>query len=103
MHQHGPKMTQHDPTWPKIDLRIFIFAMKTNGFLMILNNHLFRVLALLGIHLRPLRTSSAHFGLPLGFLWGHPGLSWGPQGLLGASLGTILAYLDLPLGAPGRP
>jgi hypothetical protein len=54
MTQNAPTWTQDDPTWLKVDLQIFIFAVKTNGFLLILKNQLFRVLALLGIHLRPL-------------------------------------------------
>ena len=98
------------PSELKIGLQIFIFDMKTTCFFMILDNQLFHVWALLGIHLRPFGLPWAHFGLPLGSLWAHPGPSWaplgpseGPQELLGASLGTILAYFDLPLFAPGRP
>ena len=69
-----------------IDFQMFIFVTNIYSFLMILHNHFLHVLTLLGIRLTPLRTSWAHFGL-----------------LFGASLATILAYFDLPLGAPGRP
>ena len=98
------------PSELKIGLQIVIFDTKTLSFLKILKNPLFHVLTLLGIHLRPFELSWAHFwaslGVPLGSSWallGSLGPLWESQELLGGSLGTILAYFDLPLGSPGRP
>ena len=43
-------MKPHEVT---IEFQMFVFVIKTNGFLMILNNHFLHVLIFLGIHLAP--------------------------------------------------
>ena len=96
-------MTQHEPTWPKVDFHILIFDIKTIGFLMILNNQFFRVLSLLGIHLRPCEP----LGLTLGSPWAPFGVILGPlevpRGPLGLLLGPswrTMTSLWAHLGAP---
>ena len=86
------------PSELKIGIHIVTFAIKTIGFLLILNKRLFHVLALLGIHLRPFEP----LGLTLGFPWAPFGHILGPLGLPWAPLGVPRGSLGLFLGPSWR-
>ena len=87
MQQHGPKMTQHEPTWPKTNLQIVIFAVHNIGFFNDFEHYIFSCVGRLG---------HPH-SLVLNFL----GLLWAPRGPPLGSNGTLLRSSGSFWGFPG--